>query len=89
MAPIGPKDPMKVVDLVVYTPEGRKVVGKAEFDENENEVVVTAIVTDPEVAKKLSPPHDLDHFSVGEHGVPSREPLKRHNVFDIGEKDKA
>lgn len=67
-------DEPKKVPLVIYEDEqlmlGRKIIGEATLNEDR----IEAVITDPEVMKKLSAGL-TDHLSVGD------DPIKK-NVFD-------
>lgn len=66
----------KRVPLVIYGPEGRKVIGEAEVDGDE----ITANVTDMDAWKDLGFSDSLDHLSIGENVIP-KAPLEGFATF--------
>lgn len=71
----------KVVDAVIYKTDGtREVIGYAEVNDEQNEVLVT--ITMSEIAEKLMTPMGPNYHSIG------YDPTKQHNIFDkLEEKD--
>lgn len=54
----------KKVPLVVYTPQGRKIIGSATVHDDKINVEIEAEVTDPDMIERLSSGM-TDHLSVG------------------------